>query len=144
MHRRPEPLEKIDERRGKRGPRGFASYAMKYNGSNQYVREQRSEPRKWTDVYYSVEFKIEGVSGLYQFKLRDLSQRGMCIVVHEDSVVLKHLQVGSKLKMRYRSADRSPVAESFQTEIRHITREQEDRFAKHVLVGLAIADAPLL
>ena len=36
--------------------------------------ERRSEQRKITDLYYSVEFSIKGLDYLYQFKLRYITK----------------------------------------------------------------------
>jgi len=107
--------------------------------------EKRSEPRKKiTDLYYSVEFSVEGLFSYYQFKLRDISQRGLCITVSDDSAVLNYIKVGDIINMRYRSSERSAPATFFQTEIRHITNVTSGPFQGHHFIGLLILeDNPL-
>jgi hypothetical protein len=51
--------------------------------------ERRSEPRILADPFHSVQFAIEKKVPIYQFKLRDFSPSGLCILVRDDSAVLK-------------------------------------------------------
>lgn len=102
------------------------------------TEEKRSEPRDVIDQYYSVEFALRGMEFVYQFKIWNISARGMCVLVKEDSVLLEHLKTGDQLEMRYYPKDASASPVSIRTEIRHITRDNEGRFKGHVLVGLSI------
>ena len=100
----------------------------------------RSEERKIADQYHSVEFMIKDLGSYYQAKIRDISSRGLCVLVREDSNVIEHLRVGDILDMRYYpSQPRRPVDE-WRTEIRHITKDEQGRFKHHYLVGLSIFD----
>ena len=102
--------------------------------------EKRYESRTEVDKYYSVELSIPDASLGYQFKIWNLSSRGMCIVVKEDSDLLKHLEVGNILKMKYYPTDSSCPAEYLKTQIKHITKDQQGRFRNHALVGLFILE----
>ncbi len=102
--------------------------------------EKRYESRTEVDKYYSVELSIPDASLRYQFKIWNLSSRGICIVVKEDSDLLKHLEVGNILKMKYYPTDSSCPAEHLKTQIKHITKDKEGRFRNHVLVGLFILE----
>jgi hypothetical protein len=102
--------------------------------------ERRAEPRVETDKYYSVELTAPGTEYVYQFKTWNLSERGLCILVKNDSDLLKRLTVGSVLKMQYYPVDVMRKKLCLKTEIKHITKQEEGRFAGHTLVGLLILE----
>jgi hypothetical protein len=62
----------------------------------------------------------------------------MCILVKEESNILKILRVGNTMPMRYRPVDGACPSESFETAITTITKNREGRFRGHYLVGLEI------
>ena len=100
--------------------------------------EKRSEPREILDKFYSVEFALKGIDFVYQFKIWNISSKGMCVLIKEDSDVLKHLKAGDIVDMKYYTSDSLAPTEHLQTEIRHITKDDEGRFKGHCLVGLSI------
>lgn len=112
---------------------------MGTNPTNDNQPERRSEHRSIDQRYYSVQFTTEGLGNFYQFKLWNVSPKGMCILVKEDSAVLEHLVVGDTIDMTYYLTDGSGESERLRTEIKHITRNDNGRFRGHCLVGLAIA-----
>lgn len=105
------------------------------------ITERRSEPRTTIDQFYSVDFSIGSESLFYQFKIWDLSPKGMCLLVKEDSAVLKHLKVGDIVNMKYYKADSPESSEYMKTEIRYITKDEEGRFKGHYKVGISVAEA---
>jgi len=104
------------------------------------VEEKRSEPRTELEKYHSVEFKVTELGALYQFKIWNMSSKGMCLVVREDSAILNDLEVGKVLNMKYHTTDFSLPPEALKTEIKHITKEDEGRYKGHHLVGLLILE----
>jgi hypothetical protein len=109
------------------------------------VAERRSEPRDYVDAYYSVEFSIHANPFTFQFKIWNLSSKGMCILVRNDSGLLEHLKVGDVVKMKYYKTGASPAGKAYRsrqttehlkTEIRHISAHDE----KHCFVGLQILE----
>ncbi len=102
--------------------------------------ERRSEPRKMIDKYFRVEFSKSGLTYFYNFKLRDISSKGMCILVKEDSDVLKSLKVGDILDMKYYTEEHSSQPQQFKTKIKYITKDHQERFKGHCLVGLSIIE----
>jgi hypothetical protein len=110
--------------------------------ADRYVEiiEKRSEPRHISDKYYSVEFKTTGLYLVHQFKIWDMSSKGMCILVKKDSDLLNTLKVGKVLNMKYYSTDSSEPPENLKTEIRHITKHDEGRFQGHYSVGISILE----
>jgi hypothetical protein len=102
------------------------------------IVEKRSEPRTIPEGVYSVEINLGGSIPIYQFKLRDISPSGACILVREDSPILKHLEVGQQLDMKYYTTDKSNPTEYFKSEIMHITKSDAGRLKGHYLVGVMV------
>jgi hypothetical protein len=102
--------------------------------------EKRAESRNVVDRYYSVEFSIRDSAYVYQFKIWDISPKGMCVLVKEDSDLLNHLRVGDILDLKYYTTDASKPTEYLKTEIKHITKDDTGRFKGLWLVGLSILE----
>ena len=102
------------------------------------IVDRRSEGRTLIDRYYSVEFSKKGLDAIYHFKIWNISTKGMCIVVKEDSALIGHLTVGDILNMKYYPSDESGPVEHKETEITHITKNAQGRFKGHYLVGLSM------
>ena len=111
---------------------------MSTDNLHENTPERRSEKRAEAERYYSVQFTAEGLVSLYQFKLWNISTKGMCILVKEDSEVLKHLSVGDTIEMTYYLADSQGAHETLKTQIKHITLNEDGRFQGHFMVGLSI------
>jgi len=102
--------------------------------------DKRSEPRTVVDQYYSVEFSVKDIDSVYQFRIWNTSAKGMCVLVKEGSALLKHLKVGEVLKMKYFKTDAPESSDTINTEIRHITKDDDGRFKGHYLIGLSILE----
>ena len=100
--------------------------------------EKRAEPRTELEKYHSVEFRVSETGALYQFKIWNMSSKGLCLLVREDSEILNDLEVGTVLNMKYYTTDFSQPPEELKTEIKHITKEPEGRFQGHFFVGLRV------
>ena len=100
----------------------------------------RSEPRTRINEVHAVEFSCSGVPFTYEFKIWNLSSKGMCILVRDDSEVLKHMTVGDVLEMKCYTTDTSSRWDCLKTEIKHITKNEQGRFKNHALVGLQILE----
>lgn len=111
---------------------------MATDRSNDAIPERRSEIRAADSRYFSVQFTTEGLDSIYQFKLWNISSKGLCILIKEDSEVLNHLAVDDTIEMTYNLADSPGSCEKLKTQIRHITKNEDGRFKGHFLVGLAI------
>ena len=92
------------------------------------------------DQYYSVEISLNGLEHLHQFKIWNIEPDSMCVLVKADSVILGSLKVGDKMVMRYYGMDTLSHPTDLETEIRHITKEDQGRFKGHCLIGLAILE----
>ena len=104
------------------------------------IHERRSEPRSIIDRFYSVEFLLSGCSFVYQFKIWNISTKGICVLVKEDSDLLNYVKVGDVLNLRYSPADSSRPSKLLRTEIKHISRDEQGRFKGVYLVGLSILE----
>ena len=103
--------------------------------------EKRSEPREELEKYHSVEFKVKDQGNLYQFKIWNISSKGMCLLVREDSEVVEELEVGKVVDMKYYTTDFSKPPEKLKTEIKHVTKEDQGRFKGHYFVGIYIIES---
>jgi hypothetical protein len=102
--------------------------------------ERRSEPRDIIDKYYSVEFLLKDCAYVYQFKIWNLISKGICVLVKEDSELLKRVKVGDRVKLKYYTTDSLKPVEFLQTEIKHITKDEQGRFKGVYLMGLSILE----
>ena len=101
-------------------------------------KERRSEPRNIIDQYYSVEFSIRNCPFTYQFKIWDISRKGVCVLVKEDSDLMNYVNVSDILNLKYYTTDSSKPIEFLKTEIRHITKYETGKFKGLYSVGLSI------
>ncbi|MFC1859212.1 hypothetical protein ACFL9U_14475 [Thermodesulfobacteriota bacterium] len=98
--------------------------------------QERGENRITASRYERVEFKTSKSETLHQFELMDVSAKGLCFVATEDSAVLNDLEVGDMLKMKYYPPVSAGGAEYLITEIRHITKADQEEFKGQYFVGL--------
>ena len=103
--------------------------------------DKRSESRTIIDQYYSVEFSIHDTLYVYQFKIWNISSKGICVIVKEDSDILKHIKVGDVLDLKYYETESPSQSKFLKTELRHITKNEQERFKGHYLVGLSILES---
>ncbi len=87
--------------------------------------------------YYSVEFTVDDSAFAHQFKLWNMAVQGTCLVVKENSILLKHLKAGDVLDMKYYPADSASHTEFIKTKIRYISKDNNGRFKGHYLIGIS-------
>jgi hypothetical protein len=102
--------------------------------------DRRSEPRSIVDEYYSVEFSISGLEMNFQFKIWNVSTRGLCLLVRPESAILSHLRVGETIRMKFYRENASKPADFINTKIHHITQDDTGKFRGHYLIGLGVAE----
>ena len=103
-------------------------------------KEKKPEHERRMDQYYSVEFSINGLSVLHQYKIWKIPPTAMCLLIKENSDILRGLRVGDTLRMKYYSTNSAYPSDYMETAIRHITKNNEERFKNHYLVGLEILE----
>ena len=119
---------------------GKQSIPMNEQDHQSNDQERRSKQRIPPERYYSVQFSVKDLAYIYQFKIRDVSTEGLCILVDENSEVLKHLKAGDVIDMKYYLSESMGTTEALKTEIRHVTKDADKRFKGHCQVGLLILE----
>ena len=92
------------------------------------------------EQYYSVEFSINGLTCVYQFKIWKMVPESICFLVKGESEILERINVGDVIKMKYYTTDSGCPTKNMDTEISYINKDDEGRFKGHYLVGLAILE----
>jgi hypothetical protein len=132
-NRRPAKRSKTN-----RQPHNRKRTNMSQAQSNTSSTDRRTELRTTAEDFYSVEINLGGNLPVYRFKLRDISDHGICILIKKQSPLLPYLQVGGRLDLQFYSDQRDGVPRLLATEIRHITEGKPGNFKGHVLVGLQV------
>lgn len=110
-----------------------------------YVMENGSQ-EKWLESglpfedYYSVEIPLEGLECLHQFKIWNMDQGTLGVVVRQESELLTYLRVGDTIEMKYYILNPACPPKFLPTKIRHIKKEDQGRFKGHVVIGLDILE----
>jgi hypothetical protein len=112
---------------------------MTHRIAARFPTDRRTEDRHLPKKFYSVEMKLAGLP-IYQFKLKDVSENGVCFMVKEDSAILEYLEVGLLLDMRYYSEDKTEPSKIFRSEIKHITKAIEKPYKGHYMIGVMILE----
>jgi c-di-GMP-binding flagellar brake protein YcgR len=79
-------------------------------------------------------------SSAYLFRLRDISQTGMGVLVKEDSDLLNQIRIGDAIDVKYNPVGRSDSPQFFKTEIRHISKAADGPYKGSTLLGLSIIE----
>ncbi|NOX32587.1 MAG: hypothetical protein GXP56_02450 [Deltaproteobacteria bacterium] len=88
--------------------------------------------------YYSAEFKLNQPRILYRFRIRKSITEPMFAVVKEGSKALENIKEGDIINMRYYCLDKSIPAESKDTKIKYITKDNSTGFKDHYVIGLSL------
>ena len=99
--------------------------------------EKRSEVRQRAKRCYHAEIRLVGVP-VYEVKLKDLSTRGSCILVKEDSLLINYLKTGQNVMVKYYLENRDKSGKGFEATVKYVTLVKEGQFKGHYLVGLEI------
>ena len=103
------------------------------------IKEKRSEERAFPTGVHGAEIKLTGIP-LYQFKLKDISDKGASLLVKEDSAMVNHLEVGQFVNVKFHSDAGTDSDGYFESEIKHITKIEEGRYKGHYLVGVVLLE----
>ena len=90
--------------------------------------------------YHSVEFSINSLSPLYQFKIWNSNSDPMFVLVKDHSNILRYLEEGKKFKLKYYGSDSSYPTEYHDTQIEHIQQCDNGKFKGHYTVSLSFAN----
>ena len=103
--------------------------------------EKRSEVRQKAKFYHHAEIRLVGVP-VYEVKIKDLSSKGVSIVVKKNSLLINHLKAGRTVMIRYFFESREKPSIMYEATIKHITEINEGQFKEHYSVGLDILKKP--
>lgn len=92
----------------------------------------------------SVEFSFPDSVIVYQFPLRDLSDKGLGILTRQDSKILDYIQEGQVVSVALRREGFKVPLEAYRVEICHISNPEQGRHPGHKVVGLSILEKALL
>jgi hypothetical protein len=112
---------------------------MTEDEAKKHIPDKRSEPREISKKFHSVEMKLASLP-IYLFKLKDISPNGGCFLVKEGSAILKHLEIGQILNMKYHAENEAQPSEIFSCKIKHITQPNEKSYKGHYLVGIKMLE----
>ncbi len=104
-------------------------------------KELRTESRKLANDFSSVEFRPDSLSISYQFKLRDISPRGIGILVNATSKVIETTHVGDIIYMNFYPKKKVQLPVSMKTQVKHITKHQEGRYKGNYIMGLYVLES---
>ena len=113
---------------------------MAAKGLESDAEERRSSPRQILNRFHSVEFKLKDRLVVYHCKLRDVSSKGLCIIVRDDSPIYDALKPGIHLTMRFYPQEGKKPPVPLNTRIAHITPQEGGRYRHHCLIGLEVLD----
>ena len=108
---------------------------MTENPAAKNMTDRRSELRLPSKKYHSVELKLASLP-IYLFKLKDISPNGACFMVREGSAILKHLEEGQILNMRFHAEDELEPSEVFKSEIKYIRNTHKSPYKGHFAIGI--------
>lgn len=108
------------------------------------IKEKRSKKRKSTDRFYCVEIDLGPPLPIYKFRVRNISGNRACVLVKEGSSILKRLEVGQKLKMKYWSGENLGIAKTWYAQIMHIKKQINGELKGHYVVGFSILEKRIM
>jgi len=100
--------------------------------------ENKYQHLRKIDGHLRAEIKISRDGLGYQFKLREIDDNQGCFFLSENSSVLKILDIGSVLDMKYWTADKTRTVKYVTAEINGIAKQSHEPFKGHYRVGLSI------
>ena len=100
--------------------------------------ENKYQHLRKIDNHLRAEIKISSDGLGYQFKLREIDDNQGCFFVSENSLVLKILDIGSVLDMKYWTADKTKTVKYVTAKINGIAKRSHEPFKGHYKVGLSI------
>lgn len=84
---------------------------------------------------HSVEFFINELNQVYQFKVWGNALTSMFVLVKEDSEIVDKLRVGKVFSMKYHDGD---ATTDLDTAIKYLTKVDQGRFKGHYIAGLSL------
>jgi hypothetical protein len=102
------------------------------------LAENKYQHLRKCDNHLRAEIKISSDGLGYQFKLREIDDNQGCFFVSANSPVLKILDIGSVLDMKYWTADKTRTVRYVKAKINGIAKRSHEPFKGHYKIGLSI------
>jgi hypothetical protein len=96
----------------------------------------KSQSAPLRPVFYSVEFPLDAIQPVYQFKLWQSEKNTFFLLAKESSDLISRLKVGHILPMKYYCEDAMHATEVHKTQIMEIVKETQGRFSGHYRIEL--------
>ena len=100
--------------------------------------EKKYQHLRKIDSHLRAEIKISRDGLGYQFRLREINDNRGCFFIGENSPILKILDTGSILDMKYWTADKTRTVKYVTAKINGIAKQSHEPFKGHYKVGLSI------
>ena len=100
--------------------------------------ENKYQHLRKIDSHLRAEIKISRDGLGYQFRLREINENQGCFFISANSSILKILDTGSILDMKYWTADKTKTVKYVTAKINGIARQSHKPFKGHYKVGLSI------
>jgi hypothetical protein len=100
--------------------------------------ENKYQHLRKIDTHLRAEIKISRDGLGYQFRLREINDNQGCFFISENSSILKILDTGSILDMKYWTADKTRMVKYVTAKINGIAKQSHEPFKGHYKVGLSI------
>jgi hypothetical protein len=101
------------------------------------AKEKRSESRIAKLRNYRIEIKFVG-KPIYQFRVINVTSKGAGLLIKDDSAFLEMIKVGQIIEVDFISPEGTEPSGMYKTEIKHITKLDQQKHKGHRLVGLSI------
>ena len=100
--------------------------------------ENKYQRLRKIDDHLRAEIKISRDGLGYQFKLREINDDQGCFFINQSSPILKILDTGSILDMKYWTADKTRTVKYVTAQINGIAKQSHEPFKGHYKVALSI------
>ena len=112
---------------------------MRSDSKTKRPEDRRAWTRRTQLRNYRVEIKLIA-QPIYQFKVRDISEKGAGLLVKDDSEFLNLIQVGQVVEADFISPTGKLPAGLYKVEIKHITKLTTGKIRGHRIVGVFIIE----
>ena len=94
------------------------------------------------DEFYSAEIILSNLNVSYRLKLKNVDGGGASFLISEDSAILKQLEVGKMLEMRFWIGEKTKSVEFVNATVKHIEKQNNATLKEHYLIRLAFHSIP--
>ena len=99
---------------------------------------RRSEYRTTVELYFNIQVQTDRYTRVHEFKVLDVSSKGMRILVDKDSDALKYMEVGEIIGTKLIGPGQPEPPALMKCQVRHVTPITEGDDKGAVIVGFVI------